>query len=86
MAENTFVAGETLTYVTDRKQQPMLVFISSFQIPEKVDFMFWEMLDQMNLFDEKLFNECKNLLAFKNHFEALPKVGVSKFLFELGLW
>jgi len=43
--------------------------------------MFWEMLDQMKLFDEQLFNGCKNLLSFKSRFEALPKGGVSKLWF-----
>ena len=35
--------------------------------------MFWEMLDQMNLFDETLCNGCNNLVTFKTNFEALPK-------------
>lgn len=39
-----------------------------------VDFMFWEILDHMYRFDDSMFAEFKNLLAFKANFEALPNV------------
>merc|ERR1711970_1018119 len=39
-----------------------------------VDFMFWEILDHMYRFDDSMFADFKNLLAFKSNFEALPKV------------
>ena len=31
MAGNTFVAGETLTYVTDQKRQPIFLLLAGFR-------------------------------------------------------
>jgi glutathione S-transferase len=41
-----------------------------------VDFMFWEILDHMELFDETLFEGLSNLKAYKANFANLPKVKV----------
>ena len=38
MAGNTFVAGETLTYVTDQKRQPIFVLLSSLLNPSSSRF------------------------------------------------
>jgi len=39
-----------------------------------VDFMLWELLDQMQHFDFQLLREFENLKSFKNRFSTLPKV------------
>ena len=39
-----------------------------------VDFMFWEWLDHLELFDETLFEDLKNLKSFKSRVASLPKV------------
>ena len=39
-----------------------------------VDFMFWEMLDVISLFDATLFDKLENLKSYKTRFEAIPKV------------
>lgn len=39
-----------------------------------VDFMFWEMLDQMELFDSRLFDGLDNIKSYKARFAAVPKV------------
>jgi len=39
-----------------------------------VDFMFWEILDHMELFDASLFNGLDNIKAFKKRFAELPKI------------
>jgi len=39
-----------------------------------VDFMFWEILDHMELMDPSLFDGLDNLKAFKKRFAELPKI------------
>ena len=39
-----------------------------------VDFMFWEILDHMELFDSSLFDGLENLKKYKSTFAEIPKI------------
>ncbi len=39
-----------------------------------VDFIFWEILDIVELFDEAVFEGLENLKGFKTRFAALPRI------------